>query len=312
MTKIPDYNIFTGQKLDEKKVGAREDVGIDPEKRNPADFVLWMKKIGKYDNHLMNWPSPWGEGFPGWHIECSAMGTSILGERFDIHTGGVDHIPVHHSNERAQNIGAFGHPVVKYWIHNEWLVNKEDEKISKSKGADSLPEIVKLGYDPLDIRYLFLSVNYRTKISFSMEALDGAKNSRMALINKVRELGQEKGKLLEKYVEAFKDDLDNNLNMSGALALINEMLKSENSSEDKLATILDFDRVLGLNLNQAISEDSQEYKEGQNEELDSLLRQRIEAKSSKDYLKADALRKEIEELGFKVIDTSQGQIVSRN
>ena len=312
VTKIPDYNIFTGQKLDEKKVGAREDVGIDPEKRNPADFVLWMKKVGKYDNHLMNWPSPWGEGFPGWHIECSAMGTSILGERFDIHTGGVDHIPVHHSNERAQNIGAFGHPVVKYWIHNEWLVNKEDEKISKSKGADSLPEIVKLGYDPLDIRYLFLSVNYRTKISFSMEALDGAKNSRKALLNKVRELGQEKGKLLEKYVEAFKDDLDNNLNMSGALALINEMLKSENSSEDKLATILDFDRVLGLNLNQAISEDSQEYKEGQNEELDSLLRQRIEAKSSKDYLKADALRKEIEELGFKVIDTSQGQIVSKN
>ena len=145
-----------------------------------------------------------------------------------------------------------------------------------------------------------------------MEALDGAKNSRMALINKVKELGQEKGKLLEKYVEAFKDELDSNLNMSGALALINEMLKSENSSEDKLATILDFDRVLGLNLNQAISEDSQEYKEGQNEELDSLLRQRIEAKSSKDYLKADALRKEIEELGFKVIDTSQGQIVSRN
>lgn len=312
VTKIPDYNIFTGQKLDEKKIGAREDVGVDPDKRNPADFVLWMKKIGKYDNHLMNWPSPWGEGFPGWHIECSAMGTSILGERFDIHTGGVDHIPVHHSNERAQNIGAFGHPVVKYWIHNEWLVNKEDEKISKSKGADSLPEIVKLGYDPLDIRYLFLSVNYRTKISFSMEALDGARNSRVALLNKVKELGSEKGKLLEKYVEAFKDEIGNNLNMSGALALINEMLKSENHSEDKLATILDFDRVLGLNLNQAIFEDSQEYKEGQNEELDSLLRQRIEAKSSKDYLKADALRKEIEELGFKVIDTSQGQIVSKN
>nr|HPQ79039.1 cysteine--tRNA ligase [Candidatus Dojkabacteria bacterium] len=312
VTKIPDYNIFTGQRLDEKKVGAREDVGVDPEKRNPADFVLWMKKVGKYENHLMNWSSPWGDGFPGWHIECSAMGTAILGEHFDIHTGGVDHIPVHHSNERAQNIGAFGHPVVKYWVHNEWLVNKEDEKISKSKGADSLPEIVKLGYDPLDIRYLFLSVNYRTKISFSMEALDGARNSRLAILNKVKELGKKKGKLLEKYVKEFKDELSNNLNMSGALALINEMLKSDNLPEDKLATIIDFDKVLGLNLDQAISSDGGVYKKGQNKELDLLLRERIDAKQSKDYAKADELRKKIEEKGFKVIDTPQGQIVSKN
>ena len=312
VTKIPDYNIFTGQRLDEKKVGAREDVGVDPEKRNPADFVLWMKKVGKYENHLMNWSSPWGDGFPGWHIECSAMGTAILGEHFDIHTGGVDHIPVHHTNERAQNIGAFGHPVVKYWVHNEWLVNKEDEKISKSKGADSLPEIVKLGYDPLDIRYLFLSVNYRTKISFSMEALDGARNSRLAILNKVKELGRKKGKLLEKYVKEFKDELSNNLNMSGALALINEMLKSDNLPEDKLATIIDFDKVLGLNLDQAISSDGGVYKKGQTKELDLLLQERIDAKQSKDYEKADELRKKIEEKGFKVIDTSQGQIVSKN
>jgi len=311
VTKIPDYNIFTGQKLDEKQVGVRDEVGVDPEKRNPADFVLWMKKVGKYEDHLMNWGSPWGDGFPGWHIECSAMGTSVLGEKFDIHTGGVDHIPVHHSNERAQNIGAFGHPVVKYWIHNEWLVNKDDEKISKSKGADTLPEILKLGYSPLDIRYLFLSVNYHTKISFSLEALDGARNSRLALTDRVKELGLKKGEVINSYVEAFKSKLENNLNMSGALALINEMLRSNHSPEDKLATVLDFDRVLGLGLDQDLGVGEKGYEKGLNAELDALLAQRLEAKKEKNYSKADSLRDEIEKMGYRVVDSAEGQIANK-
>jgi len=311
VTKIPDYNIFTGQKLDEKQVGVRDEVGVDPEKRNPADFVLWMKKVGKYEDHLMNWGSPWGDGFPGWHIECSAMGTSVLGEKFDIHTGGVDHIPVHHSNERAQNIGAFGHPVVKYWIHNEWLVNKDDEKISKSKGADTLPEILKLGYSPLDIRYLFLSVNYHTKISFSLEALDGARNSRLALTDRVKELGLKKGEVINSYVEAFKSKLENNLNMSGALALINEMLRSNHSPEDKLATVLDFDRVLGLGLDQDLRVGEKGYEKGLNAELDALLAQRLEAKKEKNYSKADSLRDEIEKMGYRVVDSAEGQIANK-
>lgn len=311
VTKIPDYNIFTGQKLDEKHIGVRDEVGVDSEKRNPADFVLWMKKVGKYEDHLMNWNSPWGDGFPGWHIECSAMGTTVLGEKFDIHTGGVDHIPVHHSNERAQNIGAFGHPVVKYWVHNEWLVNKDDEKISKSKGADTLPEIIKLGYSPLDIRYLFLSVNYHTKISFSLEALDGARNSRLALINRVKELGVKKGGLIKSYVEAFRTELENNLNMSGALALINEMLRSNYSPEDKVATVLDFDRVLGLGLDQDFGGGEKGYEKGVNEELDELLAQRLEAKKEKNYSKADNLREEIEKMGYRVVDSVEGQIVKK-
>lgn len=311
VTKIPDYNIFTGQKLEEKHIGVRDEVGVDSEKRNPADFVLWMKKVGKYEDHLMNWNSPWGDGFPGWHIECSAMGTTVLGEKFDIHTGGVDHIPVHHSNERAQNIGAFGHPVVKYWVHNEWLVNKDDEKISKSKGADTLPEIIKLGYSPLDIRYLFLSVNYHTKISFSLEALDGARNSRLALINRVKELGVKKGGLIKSYVEAFRTELENNLNMSGALALINEMLRSNYSPEDKVATVLDFDRVLGLGLDQDFGGGEKGYEKGVNEELDELLAQRLEAKKEKNYSKADNLREEIEKMGYRVVDSVEGQIVKK-
>jgi len=311
VTKIPDYNVFTGQKLDEKQVGVRDEVGVDPDKRNPADFVLWMKKVGKYQDHLMNWGSPWGDGFPGWHIECSAMGTAVLGEKFDIHTGGVDHIPVHHSNERAQNIGAFGQPVVKYWIHNEWLVNKNDEKISKSKGADTLPEIMELGYSPLDIRYFFLSVNYHTKISFSLEGLDGARNSRLALINRIKELGTKKGQPINSYVDAFKIELENNLNMSGVLALINEMLKSNNSPEDKLATVLDFDRVLGLGLDQDLEGGEKVYEEGENRELDALLVQRSEAKKERNFSKADSLRDEIEKMGYKVVDGADGQIVSK-
>ena len=309
VTKVPDYTIFTGQKLEEKSVGVREEVGVDPDKRNPADFVLWMKKVGKYEDHLMNWPSPWGDGFPGWHIECSAMGTAILGENFDIHTGGIDHIPVHHANERAQNIGAFGHPVVKYWIHNEWLVNKDNEKLSKSKGADTLPEILELGYDPMDVRYLFISVGYRVKMNFSIEALDGARNSRLALEKKVLELGEKKGNLLSKYVEAFKKELENNLNISGVLALVNEMLKSENTDEDKLATILDFDRVLGLGLDNIKKEEG--YSEGDSATLDRLLKERSEARENKDYAKADSIRDKIAELGYKVIDGPDGQSVER-
>ncbi len=309
VTKVPDYTIFTGQKLEEKSVGVREEVGVDPQKRNPADFVLWMKKVGKYEDHLMNWPSPWGDGFPGWHIECSAMGTAILGENFDIHTGGIDHIPVHHANERAQNIGAFGHPVVKYWVHNEWLVNKDNEKLSKSKGADTLPEVLELGYDPMDVRYLFISVGYRVKMNFSLEALDGARNSRLALEKKVLELGEKKGNLLPKYVEAFKKELENNLNISGVLALVNEMLKSENTDEDKLATILDFDRVLGLGLDNIKKDEG--YSEGDSATLDRLLKERLEARENKEYAKADSIRDQIAELGYKVIDGPDGQSVEK-
>ena len=309
VTKVPDYTIFTGQKLEEKDVGVREEVGVDPDKRNPADFVLWMKKVGKYEDHLMNWSSPWGDGFPGWHIECSAMGTAILGENFDIHTGGIDHIPVHHANERAQNIGAFGHPVVKYWIHNEWLVNKDNEKLSKSKGADTLPEVLELGYDPMDVRYLFISVGYRVKMNFSLEALDGARNSRLALEKKVLELGEKKGKLLPKYVESFKKELENNLNISGVLALVNEMLKADEKDEDKLATILDFDRVLGLGLDNIKKDEG--YSEGGSATLDRLLKERLEARENKDYAKADSIRDEITKLGYKVIDGPDGQSVEK-
>ncbi len=225
VSKISDYTIFTGQSLDEKTEGARDEVNVDPGKRHPADFVLWMKRVGKYENHTMHWKSPWGDGFPGWHIECSAMSIDALGKEFDIHTGGIDHIPIHHPNERAQNIGAMGRSVVSYWIHNEWVVMGDDMKMSKSGGSSVvLDDIVDMGFDFLDLRYLFVSVNYHIKINFSKKALHGARNSRLALVSRLRELKNEadgEGELIHEYVERFKECLDDSLNISKVLALIN-------------------------------------------------------------------------------------------
>lgn len=308
VTKIEDYNIFTGQSLEEKEIGVREEVEVDSKKKHPADFVLWMKKTGKYENHLMNWDSPWGVGFPGWHIECSAMGVALLGENFDIHTGGVDHIPVHHTNERAQNIGAFEHPVVNYWIHNEWVVNRDESKISKSKGATLyLPNLVDMGFDPMDIRYYLLSINYRTRIQFSFDALKGAKNARLAVVRRIGELGTKKGSLIPEYIDRFKEALRDNLNMSKAVAILNELLKLDGAKEDILATVLDFDRVLGLDLDEAIVEKGSAV----DSEVEKLLNLREKAKLAKNYQESDRLRDEILKLGYMVKDTLQGQKVEK-
>ena len=304
ISKIPDYTIFTGQNLSDKEVGVRDEVVVDPEKRNPADFVLWMKRVGKYENHIMNWPSPWGDGFPGWHIECSVMGTKILGEHFDIHTGGIDHVPVHHTNERAQNIGAYGHPSVKYWVHNEWLISKDDKKLSKSAGAQTLAEIVSMGFEPMDVRYLFASINYRTRMTFSIESLQGARNSRLAILRKVKELGDMVGKPIDEYIQRFKSELENNLNTSGVFSLLNDLLKSTYPKEDILATVHEFDKVLALDLVVNETEDI-------DTEVDGLLKQREEARTKKDFSESDRLRDLILQKGYKVLDTANGQSIER-
>jgi cysteinyl-tRNA synthetase len=233
------------------------------------------------------------------------MSTSLLGEYFDIHTGGVDHIPVHHTNERAQNIGAFNHPAVKYWIHNEWVVNKDDSVLSKSKGNTTyLPNLVKLGFDPMDIRYFLLSINYRTRIQFSIEALEGAKNAREALVRRVRELGDTKGNVIPEYIDRFKKELEDNLNMSGVLALINELLKEDFPKKDILATILDFDKVLALNLRESVAKKEPTQIPSN---VKALLEKRMIAKREKNYEEADKIRNRIEGMGYKVLDTPQGQ-----
>jgi len=300
VTKIPDYTIFTGQDLREKEVGAREEVGIDPDKKHPADFVLWMKRVGKYENHIMHWNSPWGDGFPGWHIECSAMGTAKFGDEFDIHTGGIDHLAIHHPNERAQNIGAFGHPVVKYWVHNEWLVNADGGKLSKSTGGITLPELVEQGYDPMDLRYWVLSSGYRVQMKLSDEALDGARNARLHTIRKISELGDIEGKVLTQYKERFAKALENNVNTPEGLAILNELLKSNEKKENILSTVKDFDQVLGLNLLE-----KEDEKVG--EDVEKLLEKRKIAREEKNFEESDRLRDEISNMGYDVLDTPEGQ-----
>lgn len=307
VTKIDNYNVFTNQSLDEKQEGVRDEVGVDPEKKHPADFVLWMKRVGKYKDHIMHWDSPWGDGFPGWHIECSAMSTAVLGEYFDIHTGGIDHISVHHPNERAQNIGAFGHPSVKYWIHNDFLTGVKDAKISKSDGTGaSLPDVLDLGFDPMEVRYLFASVNYRVQLRFTQESLEGARNARLSLVSKIRAINNStneiKGELLEDYKEKFTDELKNNLNISGALAVISDLLKSQEKPEDILTTIYDFDRVLGLNLRESVEQKDMDIPE----DILKLANERVEARKAKDFELADKKREKIEGRGYRMLDTKDG------
>ncbi len=309
VTKVSDYTIFTGQTLDEKSIAVRDDVEVDSGKKNPADFVLWMKAVGKYSNHLMRWNSPWGFGFPGWHIECSAMGIEKFGQHFDIHTGGIDHLSVHHPNERAQNIGACGQPVVKYWIHNEFIVNSDDGKLSKSTGgALTLPDIIELGFDPLDLRYLFISVNYRVKLRFSQDALEGARNARLKIFNKVlmlKDMINTEGNVLPEYKERFTNALNDNLNMSECFAILNEVLKSDNKPEDILATVYDFDSVLGFDL-KGLRRD-----ENAPQEIESLLEERRLARESHNYSESDRIRDLIIEKGYKVFDTPEGQVVEK-
>jgi cysteinyl-tRNA synthetase len=307
VTKIDNYNMFTNQSLEEKQEGVREEVGVDPEKKHPADFVLWMKRVGKYKDHIMHWNSPWGDGFPGWHIECSAMSTSVLGEYFDIHTGGIDHISVHHPNERAQNIGAFGHPSVKYWIHNDFLTGVEDAKLSKSEGTGvSLPDALSLGFDPMDVRYLFASVNYRVQLKYTKESLEGARNARLSLISKIRALDSSanglKGEILEQYKERFVSELENNLNVSGALAVISDLLKSKEKPEDILTTVYDFDKVLALNLKEEVEQKDMDIPE----DILNLANERVEARKAKDFELADMKREQIESRGYRMIDTKDG------
>lgn len=327
VTKLEDYTIFTGQKLEDKQTGVREDVNVDKGKKNSADFVLWMKKVGKYANHIMEWESPWGVGFPGWHIECSAMSTAVLGEYFDIHTGGIDHIPIHHPNERAQNIGAFGHSVVKYWIHNEWLVGANGKKLSKSDGTGSnLEGVLENGtFDPMDIRYLFLSINYRTKAQLSKEALEGARNARTNLMQKMYDeigsvivKGFAKELVSVEYRDAFEEALSSNLNMSKALSVVNDLLGNASvDMEVKASTILDFDKVLGLDIEKILKErfdiETQEPLEGnvvpEKRIVNSLLADRDKARELGDYSKADEIRYEIESYGFKILDSPKGSKV---
>ena len=296
--KMPDYGILWGGKTTRDESHAR--IAENKEKKNPEDFALW-----KF-NQKIGFESPWGKGFPGWHIECSAMGMKFLGDQFDIHTGGIDLIPTHHTNEIAQSECATGKkPFVKFWMHNEF-VDTGNEKMSKSAGnflkLDSLNE---KNINPITYRFWLLMASYRTKVNFVWEALEGAETALKRLYNLYIELGEEVGKIDNKYQQKFKEYLEDDLDTPRALTVLWDVFKDESlSNADKKATVLDFDKVLGLgfeNLKEEIIP----------EKVGTLAKAREEARKNKDFKKSDELRKEINSLGYEVKDTAEGQKVSK-
>lgn len=311
ISRAKDYTKLSGQNLAENISGAGVGDVEDPQKKNPADFAVWFFKAGKHEKALQYWKSPFisklvknGEGFPGWHIECSAMIETILGDTIDIHMGGIEHVPVHHTNEIAQSEAANHAPLAHYWLHNEWLT-VNDGKMSKSEGTGySLAEVKRKGYDALSLRFFFMQAHYRSRQNFTWEALTAAATGYKNLLGNIAALGHKAGKVNTIFKDEFIAKITDDFNISAGLAFVFEVLKAEISPADKLATILDFDKVLGLNLKEA----SQRKEEIPNE-IKMILDERKIARESKDFKKSDELRDKIKEFGYEVKDTSEGQVV---
>jgi len=313
VAKDSDYGKLTNQKLEDKQKGAREEVYVDAEKKHPADFVLWFKKVGRFANHQMHWPSPWGEGFPGWHIECSAMSMKYLGETIDIHTGGIEHIPVHHENEIAQSESATGKRFVNYWVHFQHLMI-DGEKMSKSLGNFyTINDVKKHSIEALALRYLFLQTHYRQPMNFTWESARAAQEA----YNKLKEsvlslktpttrtsLSNEKLTKVDEYRQRFDEAVANDIQIPQALAVMWEMLKSNIPSTDKLDLLFDFDRVFGLKLNEVTEEKIPE-------EIKKLAEERLKAKQAKNFPRADELRSIIETKGFIIEDTADNYRIKK-
>jgi cysteinyl-tRNA synthetase len=306
-SKIKDYQKLIGGVQKEDKKRARVDT--DEHKKNQSDFVLWFTRH-KHGNHAMIWDSPWGEGFPGWHIECSAMSSKYLGDTFDIHTGAIDLMPTHHSNEIAQCQGANGHDPVNYWMHNEFL-NMGETKMSKSTGEFvRLQTLIDKGFAPEDYRYFLLNSHYRKKISFSYESLDAAKNALTRAKNKVRELLAADDKFEEKkfvkYMERFNKEINDDLNTPKCLATLWSVLNNNKlTSKTKLELVLKFDEVLGLKLSEITA--AKEIPE----EILEIKKLRDKARESKDWKKSDELRDLLASKGYKVFDSKEGSEVKK-
>ncbi|MFZ3301672.1 MAG: cysteine--tRNA ligase [Microgenomates group bacterium] len=257
VSKFADYGKLFGQKLEDKKLGVREEVKTDVNKRNNSDFALWFKRVGKFSDHVMHWESPWGDGFPGWHIECSAMSIKYLGDQMDIHTGGEDHLSIHHPNEIAQSEGATGKkPFSKFWMHVAFL-SVDGKKMSKSLGNFyNIQDILDKGFDPIALRYLYLGAHYKKPMNFTWQSLDAAAKGLKRLQSTVQilkasqrtTLSEEKNEKLNEFRNKFNEAINDDLNTSKALAVLFDMLKSNIPSEDKYDLAISFDEVLGLGL----------------------------------------------------------------
>jgi cysteinyl-tRNA synthetase len=295
-SRLDDYGFLARLDIEGLQAGMRVDMG---EKRNPTDFALW--KFSPPDQQRqMEWDSPWGVGFPGWHIECSAMSARYLGPFFDIHTGGEDHIPVHHTNEIAQTQAAHGTRLANYWVHFYFLQLNE-AKMSKSAGGFvRLQDLIERGYDPLVYRFFCLSGHYQTKLNFTWETMDGAATALDRLRTAAYEWG-EPGTLDEGYLERFAAHINDDLNMPRAVALTWELVKSDLPAPVKKATLLAFDQVLGLDL--AAWKPQEEVIPA---EILDLVEQRQLARREKRWADADSLRRQAQEAGYEIEDTPQG------
>ena len=295
-SKFPSYGSFSGQRLEDKEAGAR--VEVNAEKKNASDFALW--KFAPKDSKRQLWESPWGVGFPGWHIECSAMSRKYLGQPFDIHCGGIDHIPVHHENEIAQSEAAYGVKLSNYWLHNEFLL-VDGQKMSKSLGnVYTVSDIISRGADPLALRYLFLGTQYRQKQNFTWEALQAAQNALTKLRSTVRGWSKPGTGLTD--IEAdFKSSLEDDLNTPKALAVLWKLVDADLPSADKAATMSWMDQVLGLSLDAYIAKPAVIPAD-----IEALAKNRDAARAAKDWGESDRLRDEIADRGWIVEDTKEG------
>jgi cysteinyl-tRNA synthetase len=298
--KFAKYPDFAHLDVEGLKSGAR--VEENSEKKNITDFALW-KFSPKDGKRQMEWDSPWGKGFPGWHIECSAMAMKYLGERFDIHTGGIEHIPVHHTNEIAQSECATGLPYVNYWMHNNHLLDPSG-KMSKSNDEFlTVSTLVEKGYDPIAYRYFLMTAVYRKELLFSFEALDAARAAYEKLVEFCKSNATKLGIVNEEYRTQFKEAIFDDLNTAKALAVVWNMLKDiDVSKDDKYRTLMAFDTVFGFDLDKIKKEDVVISKE-----MQALLDARAQARAQKDFAESDRIRGEIEKHGFIVKDTPSGQ-----
>lgn len=311
ISKVEDYTALSKLNLDELRTAHRDEVEEDIHKKNAQDFVLWFTK-SKFDNQAMKWDSPWGVGYPGWHIECSVISLKNIGEELDIHCGGVDHIPVHHTNELAQTESYTGKKWTKYWWHAEFLIDNSG-KMSKSKGEFLTVSLLeKKGFEPLSYRYYVLNSHYRKQLAFSFDNLEMAQSAYYKLRKKTAEYKQylETDTLLseigQNYLNQFKTFLSDDLNTANAITVLYEMLKADLSNAEKAYLIQNFDSVLSLSLLEKIEEKTEDVADDEVKWIETQIEARAEAKKAKDWAKADEIRNELIAKGITLVDTAQG------
>ena len=298
--KLRDYGKLIHGEVEQGEAVAR--VESSEEKRNKKDFALWIKAVGRHKKHVMQWDSPWGRGFPGWHTECSAMSRKYLGQPFDIHCGGVDHIAVHHTNEIAQSEAAYGSILARFWLHGEFLTFGRG-KMAKSAGTFiTLKDIIGKGFSPMAYRYLCLTAHYRSKLNFTWESLEGAQNALDSLCAMAR-YWPEPANVNQEYLDWFKNAVNDDLDTPRALAKLWYVVKSADVQE-RSATILEFDKILGLGLKDCVAKPPKIPAK-----IKKMAEQREKARQDKDWQTADKLRKQIDEHGFAVEDTAKGPVI---